>query len=609
MSEILELEWYPDPFDMGGMDGRGARRLLGVPNIAPETVLVRETAQNSWDARRGESKVGFRLALRELGDSQERVLNQNILTGDVRGLPGLRSDDSRWALEITDRGTVGLGGPVRSDLTVPQGQSTNFIDFVFNLGSTKSSLAAGGTYGFGKTIAYNLSDIGTVVIWSCTEVEGVPQHRLIASAIGDRFDWEGRRYTGRHWWGIRKDGPPRVEPVIGDKARELGESLFSQHFRPGDTGTSILVLDPRMPDGPDAFAERLRDAVMWHLWPKYCGTEPTMRIAIELRGEPVPLPDPSTHPVLGGYVAALDAVRAVQAGHEPQSGVTVKEIWLQRPREMLGHLAITISRAPEHPDDAQDPPDGADGIALSSHVAYMRHSAELIVRYRTHGELANRDLQWAAVFKPIACRDDAFAQAEPPAHDDWQPSAINDPLQKRRVNVALRRIREECIEFTRLQGPEPASATTVSGAYLAGALRDLTGGSPGERATPRKTNSRPRVPNPRKPRVEAVDHRTWMTSSGLRRFGVLARVDYRPGVSINLCAHVGVAVDGGAPDRDAVTIIGWGLDEPSDRAEWHPAVTGNQIQVEPAEAVWLVAEAPAECAVDLSFEATQVDDA
>ena len=74
-------------------------------------------------------------------------------------------------------------------------------------------------------------------------------------------------------------------------------------------------------------------------------------------------------------------------------------------------------------------------------MALMRPS-ELVVRYQAYPGVAS-DSQWGAVFM---CSDDpetrdAFAEAEPPAHDDWVPDRLPDS-KKTIVRVSLKRVRE-----------------------------------------------------------------------------------------------------------------------------------------------------------------------
>ena len=156
-------------------------------------------------------------------------------------LAELLRHDEIWALEVSDRRTVGLGGPIRNDLAVEPGIDRNFIDLVFNIGAPRDIHLGGGTYGFGKTIMYVLSSVSTVLIWSrCRRGQRPRGTGSSAQPPGKLSTRTACRYTGRHWWGNVITTENRVEPVIGSLARELGDAIFAEHFHRDITGTSIL---------------------------------------------------------------------------------------------------------------------------------------------------------------------------------------------------------------------------------------------------------------------------------------------------------------------------------------------------------------------------------
>ena len=190
--EGRSLGWFPKQFSPGDIDGVGAKRLLGTPNIDPAWVLVREMGQNSWDARGNIAKHRLHPESPAAHGARDGDLRKRIFTGDPpkTGLAELLRHDEIWALEVSDRGTVGLGGPIRNDLAVDSGMGTDFIDLVFNIGAPRDAYLGGGTYGFGKTISYVASSVGTILIWSRCEGSSGLEHRLIGSAIGDGFNTE-----------------------------------------------------------------------------------------------------------------------------------------------------------------------------------------------------------------------------------------------------------------------------------------------------------------------------------------------------------------------------------------------------------------------------------
>lgn len=473
------LDWFPQRFQPGVIQGDGVKKLLGTPDISLEDLLVRETAQNSWDAKSGDQSVQFTINVRELSDEVTKLLREHVFTGDApgTGLSRILGEEGIGAIEVSDRGTVGLGGPVRSDKTIPEGVVKHFIDLVYNIGSTKTGGTSGGTYGFGKTVAYLVSEVGAIVIWSrCRTADGV-EDRLIASAIGDVFDADGYRHTGRHWWGRTVNGFP--EPVIGDAAATLGKQLFAKTFGGDELGTNILILAPLLGEpGPSDDAAVLADSVLRNLWPKLVqnrsGLAP-MQIRVQSQGVDHPIQDPAKHPLYSGAVTCLEALRAVQRGEpEPVSMFKCHVTPIKWRSQTIGHLALT-----------KYPSTGRQDAESSQSVTLMRHDAELVVKRLERGPVAEPGFQWAGVFKPLANHDPAFAKSEPPAHDNWSPESLTDKTQKSQVQVTLRRVRETADAFLQPSANEKSNGSTLSAAGIADGLSGFLGGIAGSAPSPK----------------------------------------------------------------------------------------------------------------------------
>lgn len=551
------MDWYPQPFEPGAIQGDGAKKLLGTPQVSLEDMLVRETAQNSWDARAGTGPVEFTMNLRDLPESAVRALSDEVFAGDAPGTDLRRAldEDELWVVEISDRGTVGLGGPVRNDLTVPEGSVTHFIDLVFNIGATKSDPTSGGTYGFGKSVSYMVSELGTVVMWSRCRTDTGVEDRLIASAIGEVFDMDGRRYTGRHWWGRTVEGKP--EPLVGDRARELAEKIFASGFQSDELGTSLLILEPRLgAPGPADDADVLVDSALRNLWPKLLPDENGQRamvVRVQANGVDVPIPDPATHPVLSGSVACLRAIRAVQNDQSPpQSLFRTEVVEIKRYNEVLGHLALIKYPAP---------PSGSDenGDRPSSSVILMRHGAELVVRQVERQPLSEAGFQWAGVFKPVAALDGTFAKSEPPAHDDWSPASLANKIQRSQVKVALDRIRQFADDFVSPSTHTISRRESVSTAAVGDMLASFMGGIAGSAPSRRRgsgggsRSARPTV---------AVEPVEWKSSErdGWTRTVLQVRVAGGSPDGTPVAVRVRVGTDGGTerqPQPDFVREIGW----------------------------------------------------
>lgn len=602
------LEWFPKVYGPGDIDGTGTSKLLGTPHVPLSTVLVRETAQNSWDARLGTgAPVHFSLHLRRLSDTERHALASHVLTGDgpKLGLSEALQRPDLWVLEVSDRGTKGLGGPVRNDEEPELGVPTNYIDLVLNVGAPRDVHLGGGTYGFGKTVSYRVSGSGSVVIWSRSRegAEGEIEDRLIGSAIGSSFARSGLRYTGRHWWGVVKDNNQRVEPVVGKAAAALASRVFQSTFNDAQTGTSLMIVDPDLGgENRSEDAQRLADAVLWNLWPKmvkdHDGAVP-MNIELLFDGTPFPLPDIESHPAISGYVDCLQLVRATQQEftYTPRFNTEVFEIRSHRPIELLGHLAI--SRYSFDPR-ATTPTEIAPYVADSSHVALMRNEAELVVKYDQGPSLDTEGLQWAGVFKPTADVDDAFASAEPPAHDDWIPNAIEERADKLRVNVGLRRVREQVKEFL-----APAAAQDRDGgprrstAALADSLSRLVGGvrgsAPSQRkaSTSRKSSPKATAKILQVVRGEAVD--------GWRE--LLIRVSVNDAEKpVTVVAKAGIGVEGTVIEDDSqVEVLGW-----SSSGE-EGVLDADAPQLRNQDEAWLLIRARHDVAVEIDLNTRMVD--
>lgn len=495
------MDWYSQPTGMGTFTSEGTEKLLGTPGVENLELLVRESAQNSWDAAFAGSIPMFGIDYRVLSEEQRNLLAEVVFSEGQEHtlLPLSLLKNELDVLEIWDRGTTGLDGPVRSDLTVPKDVPTNFIDLIYMIGSSNKEQSAGGNYGFGKSSAFKSSEAKAIVYWTvCYNESGNNEHRFIASGVSNEFDINGRNHVGRHWWGKRLEDPvtgeTRLEPIVGSEARKLGEALFSRRFEGDETGTSILIIDPdelamignALDDEQvlgahlsidkesliNIVSKRLSDVVMKHLWPKLVSNDVSRKMQIFANGVEITGPMASNYPYIGSYAVCLEAVRNK---HESNSGslshpnVELVPILVGRKREVVGHLALTTGI-----DLASSSREG-DGLVLDTDipknsVALMRDGAELVVKYMSGIQKHSQEvLYWTGVFKPCPEFDPDFAAAEPSSHDDWIVGSLQGS-SKTRVKVSLRRIEEAILKFLgtndTVKVPAGAGAGSVSALAL-----------------------------------------------------------------------------------------------------------------------------------------------
>ena len=426
----------------GGVSARAAHRVLGPHRLGFWELFLRETIQNSWDARKSaEGPISFGVHAWTATPSQRAFLRDVILTDPPPhlGIPVTVNSDQLAVLVVADSGTWGLGGPTRADMdpsSVPGGR-TDFVDLIRDTGRRASKGLGGGTYGFGKAVLCQASAVSTVVIYSRTSLERPQPSRFIVMAIGsDEYLEQGVRYTGRHWWGIINDGV--AEPVLGADADAAAAALGLHGLITGPTGTAAMVIAPRTPedDGPadlSGIVRAIADAAAEYAWPHMITGptgRPTIELAVTLDGTTEHLRDPTTDTRLRVLAEAYTRCQQLLEGSIDQGDDWPWHLHMLRSLRPIRQLGPLVWRhhgpiAPAVPD-----PDIRSEIALirSPHfvVSYMnvpRHPSG----QSTFGVfLADPDL------------DGDFAEAEPPAHDAWIPTKGKhfDPVRRVQTQIA-----------------------------------------------------------------------------------------------------------------------------------------------------------------------------
>lgn len=194
--------------------------------------------------------------------------------------------------------------------------------------------------------------------------------------------------------------------------------------------------------------------------------------------------------------------------------------------------------------------------SVSQHIALMR-PVGLVVKYLPGTALPDERLEWAGVFITSDDEDieSAFAESEPPAHDDWIPDNLPKGTSKTLVNVALRELRACAADMGlsspggkpgRQSGPPLAKLAGRMGAVLEGVSGDGAERKRGKASGGRATPARARASAPNFLRLES-------TEAGAVAVFI---TEVRQNAGRNgrkLSASAAVAVDGGRPiESDAV---------------------------------------------------------
>jgi hypothetical protein len=552
---VMDAERFPAS---GGLAGEGAGRLLGAPRVSQLAAVIRESLQNSHDAGTGEGPVRCRVTLRRLTADQLAAVRDLLATlpeeaGARERLTAFLASSSPLIMEISDWGTAGLGGPTRADETPALGETADFVNFVRNVGAARSAGQRGGTYGYGKSTLFRASGCATIVVDTLARVGEASERRLIACHVGSAYDAGGVRHTGRHWWGV--PGPDGVaEPLRGAAAEGLASAMGAPERTQGGTGSTIMILDPQF--GHDDLAQALgeiEEIMLWYFWPKMVdmGAGAPMLFELAREGEPTrPAGRPEDHPPLDLLVAAYRRMRAGEA----------TQITSGNSRTLLGSYAVRQGRRLD-----RRPLRAGEGLIPGAlhHIAVMRH-VELVVRYYVGRAAPNDEQEWGGVFIADAATDvaAAFAEAEPPAHDDWMPEMLAPrSAAKTYVNVAIRELRAIAAA-----GGQPAPtvrpARGEAAASLAGVAEQMGrilppagAPTPSPRGGGRRVvQARPRVSDPQF--VELVEG-----ASGVEALFAVRAVNPSDD-PMRLVATPGVVMDGAvssdvAADDGEVSFLGW----------------------------------------------------
>ncbi|MFI1740104.1 hypothetical protein [Streptomyces sioyaensis] len=473
---MSEPGWYAQPFRAdGGITANGLLGQLGRPSLSWLTLLVREAAQNSWDARRpDQSVVHFRLDLSTVGPGHAGAWRRMFSHGssNVGHRNGILRSLTQAAairyLAVSDRGTTGLAGPTRSDA----GRTTRreWARFVLNSGDRDgvSNASSGGTYGYGKSALFQLSKVGCVLVYTRFEDDdGRLRSRFIGIAIRESF-WDGdTRYTGRHWWGLPEQ--EHCEPLRDAQADAVARELGIPGFRSDETGTTLIVVDPDLTDPslPDSDTTQelsvseagvfLADAVAWNLWPITLPERAErMAVVVTANGVDVVVPDAESDATLAFFTSAYRKV-AEGSGQQLSCG---------KPRMDLGWFTHEYT----YGASVTSPAARELGIEGAPHHVCLLRSPELVVRYHSGPERSNPDSGYAAVFRVTDELDQTFARAEPPTHDAWEYQQLHG-REATFVRTAGRRLKEQC---DRLSGAQARRAVKV-GAYAMGSVAQRLG--------------------------------------------------------------------------------------------------------------------------------------
>ena len=224
--------------------GSSLFRLMQNNDMPLLDLFVRESIQNSLDARRSETRFVD-------VDYMTGRFNSALLSKELEGITASlnkKYPKSEYDfLAIRDSNTVGLTGEMDYK-KVKDNKYGNLLKLVYEICKPQDSEGAGGSWGIGKTVYFRMG-IGLVVYYSrIKKQDGTYESRLAASYVEDEKlkdalipvykDYPKR---GIAWWGTAV-GENKTQPVTNEEYIESFLNIFNIPLYSGDeTGTTILI--------------------------------------------------------------------------------------------------------------------------------------------------------------------------------------------------------------------------------------------------------------------------------------------------------------------------------------------------------------------------------
>jgi hypothetical protein len=475
----------------------------------PLRTLVREAAQNSWDARDPEAGDAplFLMEARALDHDQATYLRTLLGSEDVPGLPGFAAITAGSSIIVVhDTRTHGLDGALTRAEDEVGGRWWRFIGnygdrAVADAVDTPAEHAGGGSFGLGKLAYFGASKSRLVVIHSHVRTDdGAIEARFIIYGIGVAVTVEN--LAGRHWWGRsgQSMGQEIPLPILGETADEHAASLGLPDFDAKATGTTFCIIDADSTPTLDGVAEEptraefIRECVLWNLWPKQFDDESRMEILLFEDGREIELAEAAKDEVAKHFVRAY----ATALGDDVPTGTKQATVTYHQRQALSVGAAIDAHAYPgEHRAALIE---AAGGPTLPLRHVMLTRDPRLVVTYRrVISETAAEDHPIAAVALPprgaqVKIRDlgllkvdKVLRRSEPEAHDRWdrqrtrlhpnersflahvlrqiddkvsalhtEPAAARDGAP----NIGLgRRLAEHFVTSGRLYPPPPGTAT------------------------------------------------------------------------------------------------------------------------------------------------------
>ena len=231
----MKIELYSAP--KLSQSGSGLRKLIQNNDMPVLDLLVRESIQNSLDAKDDKSPFNYVKVEYRTGDFDTAALDKEL---DGISLAGKPEWGNRF-LSIADKNTVGLTGQYDN-------KSSNLYKLAFGITDAQQAAGAGGSWGIGKTVYFRVA-VGLVIYYSRIKKGEEYDSLLTAAFVEDETKdtailppVNGQKF-GIAWWGSEVSrGSGSIRETHDQKCIDRVLAAFGMKQYEGlDVGTIIII--------------------------------------------------------------------------------------------------------------------------------------------------------------------------------------------------------------------------------------------------------------------------------------------------------------------------------------------------------------------------------
>lgn len=231
----MKIELYSAP--KLSQSGSGLRKLIQNNDMPVLDLLVRESVQNSLDAKDDSSPFNYVRMEYRTGDFDVAALDKEL---DGISLAGKPEWGNRF-LSIADKNTVGLTGKYDQ-------KSSNLYKLAFGITDAQQAAGAGGSWGIGKTVYFRVA-VGMVIYYSRIKKGEGYDSLLTAAFVEDEtkdtaiLPPVGGQKFGIAWWGSAvSPGSSSIRETHDQKCIDRVLAAFGmKQYEGNDVGTVIII--------------------------------------------------------------------------------------------------------------------------------------------------------------------------------------------------------------------------------------------------------------------------------------------------------------------------------------------------------------------------------